>query len=233
MEKEKQAEVKLHGMWASGFSKRVELALKLKGIPYEYFEENLPNKSDDLLKYNPVHGKVPVLVHKGKPIVESLVILEYIDENWKTAPRLFPTDPYGRARIRFWEKYIDDQLFKNLITAMRKQGEEQDKGMKEFAKNLEVLEEGIKEFYSNDKPAFDGESPIFLSITLIGILGPYKTFEKVGGVKLIHPEKNPFLINLLHTLSDLPEVKECFPPAKKFETLMQHYKKLSLKQSST
>ncbi|KAI3953901.1 hypothetical protein MKW98_017725 [Papaver atlanticum] len=215
MEKEKQAEVKLHGMWASGFSKRVELALKLKGIPYEYFEENLPNKSYDLLKYNPVHGKVPVLVHKGKPIVESLVILEYIDENWKTAPRLFPTDPYERARIRFWAKYIDDQ------------------GMKEFAKNLEVLEEGIKEFYSSDKPAFDGESPIFLSITLIGILGPYKTFEKVAGVKLIHPDKNPFFINLLHTLSELPEVKECFPPAEKFETLVQHYKELSLQQSST
>ncbi|KAI3970702.1 hypothetical protein MKX01_024349 [Papaver californicum] len=175
MEKEKQAEVKLHGMCASGFSKRVELALNLKGITYEYFEENLSNR-------------VPVLVHKGKPVVDSLVILEYIDEKWNT-------------------------LFKNLITAMRKQGEEQEEGMKEFAMNLDVLEEGIKEFYSSVKPAVDGESPIFLSITPIGILGPYKTFEKVAGVKLIHPEKTPFLVNLLHTLSELPEVKECFPPA--------------------
>ncbi|KAI3840729.1 hypothetical protein MKX03_010973 [Papaver bracteatum] len=185
MEKEKQAEVKLHGMWASGFSKRVELAL-----------------NGDLLKYNPIHGKVPVLVHKGKPIVESLLILEYMDENWRTTPnralrkKLLPTEPYERARIRFWAKYIDDQLFKNLITAMRKQGEEQGGGMKEFAKNLEVLEEE-----KSDKPAFDGESPIFLSTTLIGILGPWKTEL---------PEV------------EVPEVKECFPPAEKFETLMQH-----------
>lgn len=76
--------------------------LKLKGIPYKYVEEDLANKSELLLEYNPVHKKVPVLVHNGKAIAESVIILQYIDECWDNSPKLLPEDPYQRAKIRFW-----------------------------------------------------------------------------------------------------------------------------------
>lgn len=98
----KQSEVVLFGTWASVYCTRIKLALKVKGITYEYVEENLANK---LLDYNPVHKKVPVLVHKGKPMSESLVILEYIDECWPNTPKLLPEDPYQRAKVHFWIQF--------------------------------------------------------------------------------------------------------------------------------
>ncbi|KAK7279462.1 hypothetical protein RJT34_24515 [Clitoria ternatea] len=63
---------------------RVKIALLEKGVEFEYkekkdiFEDE--NKNELLLKLNPIHKKVLILIHNGRPICESLIILEYIDE---------------------------------------------------------------------------------------------------------------------------------------------------------
>ena len=103
-------DVKLLGLWPSPYVNRVQIALILKSIKHELQEESIGSKSDLLLKSNPVHKKVPVLIHGDKPLCESLIIVEYIDEVWSTGPCILPSDPFDRANARFWAAYVDDKV---------------------------------------------------------------------------------------------------------------------------
>jgi len=110
-----EADVRVIGLWPSPFVIRVLIALKLKGVEYELVEEVVGKKSELLLRSNPVHKKIPVLLHHGKPISESLIIVQYIDEVWSsdTPAFLLPADPYTRAVHRFWAQYVDDKVRQN------------------------------------------------------------------------------------------------------------------------
>jgi glutathione S-transferase len=103
-------EVVVLDTWISMFGMRVRIALAEKGIKYEYKEQDLSNKSDLLLKMNPVHKKIPVLIHNGKPVCESLIIVQYIDEVWRDRSPLLPSDPYQRAQARFWADFVDKKV---------------------------------------------------------------------------------------------------------------------------
>ncbi|GMP94182.1 hypothetical protein CsSME_00043725 [Camellia sinensis var. sinensis] len=90
-------EVKLLGSSASPYVNRVQIALNLKSINYEFQQENLASKSDLLLKSNPIYKNIPVLIHVDKPICESLIIVQYIDEVWTSGPSILPPDPHNRT----------------------------------------------------------------------------------------------------------------------------------------
>ena len=84
--------------------------LNIKSIKYELLEENLRAKSQLLLQSNPVHKKVPILIHHDKPICESLVIVQYINEAWSSAPSILLSNPYNRIVASFWAAYIDNKV---------------------------------------------------------------------------------------------------------------------------
>ncbi|KAI3447728.1 hypothetical protein Pfo_004393 [Paulownia fortunei] len=209
------AEVKLFGAWASPFSKRVEMGLKLKGVEYEYIEEDLRNKSPLLLKYNPVHKLVPVLLHNGKPIAESLVILEYIDEAWE-GPAILPKDPYERAKARFWAKFLDEKCLPPMWKACWSRGEEREKGKEEAAELLEFLEIEIKgkKFFGGDTIGLVDIAGNFIGYWF-GILAELVEFE------LLTKDKYPNLCKWADDYCNCSFVKENLPPKHK---LVENFK---------
>ncbi|KAJ0978952.1 hypothetical protein J5N97_014426 [Dioscorea zingiberensis] len=208
----KSGTVKLHGSWGSFYSHRVQLALHLKGVKYEYIEEDLENKSPSLLSYNPVHKKVPVLVHGDCPIAESLVILQYVDEVWKANPIMPVDDPYERAMVSFWCHFVDDKLRKSFRSAIRSSGEGQAEAIEEFHQNLMFLE---KKLAVNGTKFFGGEKIDMLDIVMGCGSHWFKAFEEVSGVKLIDPNSFPHFITWNQSFLEFEQVKEVIPPAAK------------------
>ncbi|KAL6214448.1 hypothetical protein ACLB2K_013882 [Fragaria x ananassa] len=199
-------EVKVIGFWASPYVYRVTWALKLKGVEYEYQEEDIFNKSDLLLQYNPVHKKVPVFVHGGKLIAESTVILEYIEETWPQNP-LLPTDPHARAMARFWTKFGDDKM-PNIYRFYKRAGEEQTKAVKEAQECLKILEEhGLddeKKFFNGDKIGMTELSMALLAFWL-------EAMEEAAGVQVLEVDSFPRLHAWIRNLKEVPVIKENHP----------------------
>ncbi|KAK1390650.1 Glutathione transferase [Heracleum sosnowskyi] len=204
---ENSEELKLLGFWVSPTVARVEWALGLKGIKdYVHVEEDvIYNKSPLLLELNPVHKKVPVLVHKGKPIAESDVIVKYIDETWKNYP-LLPQDPYEKARILSFAKF-GDKLFDDAFTAMWSQGEEKEKVVKSTIEEFEKIEEEIK-----GRKFFGGESIGYLDIALGWISYWLPLWEEVGSINIFDPIKFPGIASWVENFLSQPVINEKLPP---------------------
>ncbi|KAL3826054.1 hypothetical protein ACJIZ3_022083 [Penstemon smallii] len=207
--------VKLFGTWSSPSSKRVEIALKLKGVEYEYVEEDLQNKSPDLLKYNPIHKKVPILLHNGKPIVESLLIVEYIDETWP-GPAILPSDPYDRAMARFWAKFLDEKCWPAMKKAWLSTGEEQEKANEEANEALMFLENELK-----GKKFFGGDTIGLVDIAANLIALWYGINEELSGLiqQPLTKDKFPNLCEWVDEYTNCSFVKENLPPTDKLAQL--------------
>ncbi|XP_010464567.1 PREDICTED: glutathione S-transferase U8 [Camelina sativa] len=210
-------QVKVLGLWGSPFSKRVEMVLKLKGIPYEYIEEDVyGNKSPMLLKYNPIHKKVPVLVHNGRSIAESLVIVEYIEDTWKTSQTILPQDPYERAMARFWAKYVDEKVMVAIWKACWGPRSEREKETKEAYEGLKYLEKEL-----GDKHFFGGETIGFVDIAADFIGYWLGIVQEASGVTIMTAEEFPNLQRWSKDFIDNNFVKEVLPPKHELAALFK------------
>ncbi|XP_059649046.1 probable glutathione S-transferase [Cornus florida] len=222
------AELKLFRTWSSPFSLRIIWALKLNGIEYETIFEDLTNKSPLLLQLNPVHKKVPVLVHDGKATAESLVILEYIEETWQNTP-ILPKDPYEKAMARFWAKFNDDKIFPSVRHVLFTQGKEQEEAMPAVMEKLKFIEEELR---LRGKKFFGGETIGFVDLALGWMANLVSVIEEVIPFKLVDSEKFPLIFAWMQNFSDVPVIKENWPSQDKLVTKYQIMRETHLAEAA-
>ncbi len=94
--------MKLYGFFRSSAAFRVRIALNLKGLAYDDAFVHLRRGDQarpDYRRINP-QGLVPVLeTDDGRRLIQSLAIIEYLDERHPEPP-LLPADPAAKARVR-------------------------------------------------------------------------------------------------------------------------------------
>ena len=91
------------------------IPLKEKGLEFESVYVDLhkfEQHSDWFVKINP-EGQVPVLDHDGAIITHTTVINEYLEDVFPDVP-LRPRDPVGAARMRYWNKFIDEHVMNHV-----------------------------------------------------------------------------------------------------------------------
>nr|CAB3473959.1 unnamed protein product [Digitaria exilis] len=226
-----EGELQLLGCWYSPYAIRAKMALGLKGLSYEYSEEDLFGKSDLLLKSNPVHKKVPVLIHGGRPVCESLVVVQYVEETWAgKGPPLLPSDAHDRATARFWASFFDDKFFLAWRALYRSTTDAQRaEAFKNVVPQVETLEQGFREC-SKGKAFFGGDAVGLVDIAVGSFLIWIQVVEEVSGTKLLDEAKFPGLAAWAERFLAVDAVREAMPDAGR---LLEHYKGFLAKLASS
>lgn len=90
-------------------SQKVRLCLHEKRLNFEDRQVDLRGKenlSPAYLRMNP-NGVVPTLLDNGVPVVDSSVIMEYLNETYPEVP-LMPDTAVGRAGVRAWMRFFEE-----------------------------------------------------------------------------------------------------------------------------
>ncbi|KAK5103059.1 hypothetical protein LTS08_003862 [Lithohypha guttulata] len=228
---EAEKSLKLYAGWFCPFVQRTWITLEEKKIDYQYIEINPYHKDPDFLKLNP-RGLVPTLAvpipaPKGdthptsngdskasseqgrplRPLYESIVIAEYLDEHFadasKYGPRLLPEGDdelaaYERARCRLWIDHISSRIVPAFYRFLQHTPEKNSQytiddarsallgAIKTFVKQLVEMDSERDSLSSSPGPWFLGDRFSLVDITLIPwalrlfLIDHYKKPDGVG-----------------------------------------------------
>ena len=106
----------LYHYWSSTCSRKVRICLFEKDIEWESHHIDIMDKIEQTepwyVKMNPT-GVVPTIDHDGQIVIESNLIIEYLDDRFP-GPSLSPEDPFERSQMRLWMHKAEEYIHKNI-----------------------------------------------------------------------------------------------------------------------
>ena len=130
------------------------------------------DKPESLLRLNP-RGLVPTLQWKNKPLYESTVVCEFLEEVYPDhKPQLLPKDPYDRARTRIWTDFVTSRIipaFHRFLQYQPPEGASEQSAKDGLDKVRQEFLGHIKEFTKEldpEGPFFLGKEPSLMDIVI-------------------------------------------------------------------
>jgi glutathione S-transferase len=156
------------------YVQRAAIVLAEKGLAFERREVNLADKPAWFRAVSPL-GKTPVLLVGSKPLFESAVICEYLDDT--VLPRLHPDDALERAQHRGWVEFASAVL--NTIAGFYNASDEtalmarRDELITRFAQLEAVLED-------SPGPYFAGTAFSLVDAAFAPVFRYFDAFEQIA-----------------------------------------------------
>lgn len=207
---------RLHNFFRSSTSTRLRIALKLKGLGYDYVPYVLrrgDTRQPDYLQMNPA-GLVPVLEREdGTFMTQSLAIIEWLEET-HPMPALLPADADGRARVRGLAYMIACEIHPlNNLRVLQYLGDtlsaDETSQKTWFTHWISTTFDALETLLTRDstKGAFcHGDTPTLADICLYAQIWNNKRFE-------IDLGRWPTIARIFAALDAIPAFRDAAPPA--------------------
>jgi maleylacetoacetate isomerase len=178
--------MKLFTYWRSQAAYRVRIALRLKGLAAEKISLDLLKGDQFEASYRALNPEsvVPTLIDgEGPPLVQSLAILEYLDE-MHPAPPLLPRDVRDRAHVRALAQMVAMDAHPFIVPRVRKYLADElrldEAGTARWVRHwLDAASEAIEATLARDPRTGRfccGEAPTIADICLVAHLTSAKLF---------------------------------------------------------
>ena len=132
----------------SSYCQKVLIALWENEIPFTYRHLEEPGAAEERAALWPL-GRFPVLVDDGRTVVESSIIIEYLDLHNAGPVRLLPDETDAALEVRFMDRFFDNYIMtamqKPVFEALRSEGARKEAAMAEACQALDTAYAWLEE----------------------------------------------------------------------------------------
>jgi glutathione S-transferase len=125
----------------SSYCQKALMALWENDTPFAYRHLEEPGAGEELHKLWPI-GRFPVLVDDGRTIVESSIIIEYLDQHYPGRIRFIPEDADAALEVRlmdrFFDQYVMTAMQQPVFAAIRGDAARKEEAMDQARKALDT-----------------------------------------------------------------------------------------------